>query len=236
MVSIVFVRTDSESVLNDRWIDLLSDEEKLRLSRFRREEDQSTYLVAHVTKRLILASELNLSSPLALKFRTNAYGKPYLDKHAIHFNLSHTDGMIALAWSGNSPIGVDIENLLRHPYDRKAAQLVLSESELEDVDASNHQVERFLEYWTMKEAAAKGEGKGLQLDFRKVNLLEDRIQIGESRWKIECFHPSNQHIAALATTESRDTTDIRNYGTLRIEQLLGIMNSNGFAGLGLIDS
>ena len=61
-------------------------------------------------------------SPDDLLFKKGAHGKPELSgKHAgkIHFNLSHSGDQLALIFSVDSPVGIDIEKI--HPVKKKSA-------------------------------------------------------------------------------------------------------------------
>ena len=60
-------------------------------------------------------------SPDDLLFKKGAHGKPELSgKHAgkIHFNLSHSGDQLALIFSVDSPVGIDIEKI--HPVKKRA--------------------------------------------------------------------------------------------------------------------
>lgn len=120
-----------------------------------------------------------------LRYRYNQWGKPELDvacmkgKEPLHFNLSHSGEYVAVAVS-DCPIGVDVEHKVRN-YESIAKRCFCKE-EYEDImslESERQREQRFLEYWTMKEAYVKYVGKGLQ-----IPLNSFRIERGESYSKI----------------------------------------------------
>lgn len=85
-------------------------------------------------------------------------GKPYLSNHLdIHFNLSHTAGLVACA-AGSRPVGIDAEKIRPFP---RAVLRKLTEKERIYIQSSERQDEDFMRVWTMKEACIKMTGEGL---------------------------------------------------------------------------
>lgn len=74
--------------------------------------------------------------------------KPRFDRDDVHFNLSHSHGVVMLAIS-HSPIGVDIEKVRDIDYKK-----------IDFVDADD--VDDFFEKWTMRESYLKFTGEGLK--------------------------------------------------------------------------
>src|SRR4051794_8631643 len=91
----------------------LSHDEQDRAARFVFENDRAVFVVAHALLRHALGLIIDES---AIRFRSNAYGKPELDlpfDHDIRFNLSHSRGMAVCAICRGHPIGVDVEAMDR---------------------------------------------------------------------------------------------------------------------------
>lgn len=88
-------------------------------------------------------------------------GKPYFEKHPnICFNISHCDGMIACIID-NKPCGIDCETLRKSRF--PTAKRVFSETELRTLEGlDGYDADRFFtSIWTLKEAFAKADGRGL---------------------------------------------------------------------------
>lgn len=114
-----------------------------------------------------------------LTMRSMEHGKPYfVEKDQknreiisdIHFNLSHSQDMVACVVS-RQPVGIDIEKIRR--YNAKVADRILSEKEWDFLQSSKQKDKDFIRFWTLKEAYGKYTGKGLGTDFRKLQFRWD---------------------------------------------------------------
>lgn len=113
--------------------------------------------------RRIISQYLRSSN---ITFATEATGKLYLPGAPLHFNLSDSEDWLAIAFSWEAPVGIDIESI--RPIDGME-QLVLdcfSPREQAYVYSSGKRQEealvRFWEIWNRKEACFKALGLGLQ--------------------------------------------------------------------------
>ena len=90
-------------------------------------------------------------------------GKPYFPDFPLHFNLSDTGGYLAIAFSWQSPVGIDIEQI--RPVDEMLSLIAnyFSPKEQAYVKAQDSLI-RFWEIWNRKEAVCKALGVGLQND------------------------------------------------------------------------
>jgi len=146
---------------------ILSDEEKTRSLKFRQESDRNSYLLAHGLKRFALSKLLGIEANL-LKFSTGEKGKPLCDDlGAPMFNLSHSGEWVLCGVSSISSIGVDVEIANREVSDA-VANYSLSALQLKDVYQSTDVRERFMLYWTQKEAISKALGLGLSIGFKSL--------------------------------------------------------------------
>lgn len=93
---------------------------------------------------------------------TDEYGKPFiLDCPDVHFNVSHTKGLIVCAVSDRT-IGVDVERLRK--YDPRIVKSYFTPSEQEYISMKAESLDKgFIEIWTMKEAYLKWLGRGIEL-------------------------------------------------------------------------
>ena len=97
-------------------------------------------------------------------------GKPQADD--IHFNLSHTNGMVICA-VGSKPVGCDIE--YRKDVPDSIAKRYFSDNEnsyLERFEGVSYQREIF-RIWTMRESYTKMTGEGLRVPFARY---ETRVE------------------------------------------------------------
>jgi phosphopantetheinyl transferase len=190
----------------------LSNHELEKASKFRFIEDQHRYIVTHATLRTILGRYLK-SEPAEIDFVSNDYGKPSLSERyeKIHFNLSHSKGLSALAFSTKSEIGIDIERIdpkfdfemVANSHFSKAENRFLHAEKIESRD-------RFFTLWTRKEAFLKaigigiGENLGIEV-FRKVNHFRQEMPLSEIQggdFYLKTFLYQNQYLITSASSNS----------------------------------
>ncbi len=107
----------------------------------------------------------------------NQRGKPYFtDKEDIHFNISHTKSMGAVAVD-DEPCGIDIEQL--RPMKLSLAKRFFNEEETVWIMEASDEEERRLRFftvWTGKEAYTKMLGCGLTMDLNSFSVLSEEIK------------------------------------------------------------
>jgi 4'-phosphopantetheinyl transferase len=92
----------------------------------------------------------------------------YQSEPPVHFNVSHTRGLVACVVSQIGEVGIDVERTDRSiDLDALAARF-FHESELYDLRhvAEAARPTRFFELWVLKEAYLKGRGVGMTLPLR----------------------------------------------------------------------
>lgn len=149
---------------------LLSAAEQDRAARLRFTDDRWSYCTAHAGLRVLLAAALCVE-PLDIAFTLAPNGKPALDpawhgkaaSEALHFNISHTRGMVAVAIAP-VPVGIDVEPV-RHLADMRALVTThMAPEALQAYDSTLEEaarIELFFRYWTLGEAFIKATGLGL---------------------------------------------------------------------------
>jgi 4'-phosphopantetheinyl transferase len=151
-IHVWFVRTDSIAL--DNLVPLLDDGERRRADCFRFEKDRRHSIVARGALRLLLGRYL-FADPHEFRFATGPQGKPHLAANELEFNVSHSSGMVALAFTRSAPIGIDIESEERALDPEPLARRNFAPSEV----AAG--IEDFFTIWTRKEAVIKAAGGGL---------------------------------------------------------------------------
>lgn len=190
---------DPAAVTDDTLVQMLTDwldsAEKARMQRFVQPRHQHAFLVSHALVRKALADTLGCH-PKSLRFEVSERGKPVLTGRGamppLHFNLSHTDGRVAVAID-RSPLGLDIEWLARPGMDLAIADRYFTRREHQDIlDAPVAQRKRrFLTYWTLKEAYLKAEGWGIVdgLDTFEFALQRDDATGGIDQISLHVLDP-----------------------------------------------
>lgn len=223
----------------DGGVSLLSTEERARCARYRREMDRRLCSTGHAATRLILSRYAPVE-PSDWRFRTGEYGRPEIESppafRCLHFNRAHTSGLVALAFSLDRAVGVDVEHIERGPFDRRVAERCFTPAELEWVasvgEANRHRA--CLELWTLKEAYAKARGRGLSLPLRSVTfdlttrerplLSFDRsLDDPEGEWEGHLIGVPSAHVVAVAVEMAGAGATRLDVRTLEPGSLAGIL-------------
>lgn len=158
----------------------VSEEESDKAGRFHFAEDRQRYVFFHKTMRRLLVSVLPVPVSLEeLCFTAGEHGKPTLcDFPEVHFNLSHSKDLGALAVSSAGSVGLDVEMLDFEFPVREIAREYFVRSERAAIDHAPDDFERtrrFFQIWTAKEAVMKVTGLGMNLEPRSIELALDPV-------------------------------------------------------------
>lgn len=194
----------------DTYLTLLSTEEQTRHQRFHFAKDRQQYLLARALLRTTLSYYQPTIRPNEWQFGIEQYGKPFIQNNitpALYFNLSHTQGLIALAVSQDANIGVDVEMHERGNDLQNLAQHCYTPAELAYLyDDENAFRERFFSLWTLKEAFIKAVGKGLSMGLQtfefhfsgpNIRIEGNSVEAPDS-WYFCQWQPSPVHTLAIA--------------------------------------
>jgi 4'-phosphopantetheinyl transferase len=177
MTQLLVARAPDRPEALGRALDLLTDEERERLGRFRRPADAASFAAGRALVRLALAPLVG-ASPQELVFDTwcevhsSPHGKPRLVEPAaqLDFSLSRAGARLVLAVA-SAPVGVDVERLDRD-VGADVARIAFAEDERAELDAvpPAARAGAFLACWTRKEAVLKALGHGLAVDPKSVSV------------------------------------------------------------------
>lgn len=195
---------------------LLNNEEKDRLNRFLAPDSAEQFLVARALLRTRLTNyqtDVEID-PRDWVFKYNKYGKPCVSYPSfgkyLSFNISHTQGLIACAFSETLDIGVDTENLSRELNFSKLAQHSFAPYEVELLKqyTTDNIANQFYTIWTLKEAYIKARGMGLSIpldsfwfnyDNESIKIqFSDRCIDNVENWQFKSVNINNSHRVSLA--------------------------------------
>lgn len=129
-------------------------------------------LVARAYLRHVLSQYKGISSsPQEIEFVRNVYGKPELKEPRqtqIHFNVTHSHGIVGIAVSCGNAIGIDAEARARQTRkpdgEMKLAKRYFSKHEIDmlaSLPPGEERQELFVQLWTLKESYVKALGRGI---------------------------------------------------------------------------
>jgi 4'-phosphopantetheinyl transferase len=176
---------------------LLDPVEQERAQRFRFAHDRERFILGHGLLRSLLGKYLQRDASL-VRMARGPYGKPYLERKQLRFNMSDTKDAVLIAFAHDLEIGADIETMARE-VDHTAvsehyftAPEIIAIREAGAVGSSSRQgahslptatatadpippsaeasKRRFLEFWTRKEAVLKASGVGIMDDLRSLRV------------------------------------------------------------------
>ncbi len=181
---VIRIRLD---LAREQWsplIELLSDEERARATRFRFDDPRRQFVICRATLKQILGTAYGVA-PNALSFQYGSRGKPELSLQdlnssvpQIEFNVSHSGTIGLIAISVGAPVGIDVEE-----FDPTVKFLQLAERFFAPLEASElkslppeKQLHGFYRCWTCKEAYIKAKGDGLSLSLSSFCVAIDPDQ------------------------------------------------------------
>ena len=200
--------------LAERFRRLLSDEEMQRLYRYRLERVRHEFLVARALVRTVLSRYASVD-PRDWSFDAGPWGKPRLAgpwlEQPLHFNLSHTRGLVVCAVAREVELGVDVEQIERKTSLVSLAHRYFAPLEVHDLFElpPAQQASGFFDYWTLKESYIKARGQGLSIplaafafdlaDRQRIRIAcEPELGDDQEHWWFGQYDPSPAHRAAVA--------------------------------------
>lgn len=200
----------------------MAPDERARCRRFIRDRDQRTFAITRTLVRRTL-SAYGPTAPGDWRFVTNVHECPFVHPSQagtppLRFNVSHTDGLVALAVTRGHRLGVDVERVTRVVTDG-VAERHFAPAEVRDLSGlpEADQPAAFFEYWTLKEAYIKARAMGLALPLGAFAFglrppLPPTITFAEGfddaaeRWQFWQAWPTPEHRLSLAV--ERDGVDL----------------------------
>jgi 4'-phosphopantetheinyl transferase len=153
----------------------LSVDERARAARFAYEKDRNQFIAIRGWLRILLGTYLH-RPPAEIRFQYGAQGKPLLADSEkdpdLHFNVSHSAALGALAFCRGREIGVDVELMERRFDILDLARSCFSSGEQESLlnCPEDENLERFFQLWTSKEAYIKALGGGLSIPLQDFSV------------------------------------------------------------------
>ena len=130
--------------------------------------------------RLLLGRVLSME-PAAVPIVRGMRGRPQLGTASdIDFNVSHTQKIALIGIARGMRIGIDVEHIDRNVNADGLSRKFLTSAERATCEplGADLRRQRFLHYWTCKEALSKATGEGLSAPFRQLEIeLNDVIRL-----------------------------------------------------------
>ena len=216
----------------------LSPEEKRRADGIRIDFVRREFIAARGLLRRLLGAATGVTAP-AVTLRTKLHGKPCLAGSAnVEFNVSHSDGMILVALSRASAVGVDVEFVSEEFGEAEELMGIARESfhagEFTVIARTPPGRDRLLAFyraWTRREAVAKADGRGIASllkyeVFRADEFGEYRVSLagvpgssgdsGDVDYFVQTPEAGPHHLAAVASRKPRQSLALFDAGRLQL--------------------
>lgn len=200
------------------WLALLDADEMARHARFKFERSKDEFLCGRALMRSALGAYTG-AYPKDLRIEIAGDGKPRVvtatdapEGSAIRFNMSHTEGLIALAVARGTELGVDVEFHDPGRATGSIAKRFFSEREnawLSTLSGDAY-TRSFFRIWTLKEAYLKARGTGLRLSLGGFFVLPESEALENwgigftpgfgddpARWRLHSAAPDESHSLGL---------------------------------------
>lgn len=198
-----------EPAVLSRLHSILDPAEKARAERFVFPRDRDRFIVARGVLRELLAGYAG-AQPAAIEFECGAQGKPGLrpgpaSAARICFNVSHSHGLMACAFTLERQLGIDVELIRSEFGGDEIAQRYFSRQEVAELNAlpAEARAEAFFLCWTRKEAYIKARGEGLQIPLGSFSVsltpgAPEKLRAADgNRWDLHAFEPAAGYAGAL---------------------------------------
>ncbi len=191
--------------------EILSVEERNRAERYLSSRNAARFRFCRAMLRLGLAMYLE-KAPQKIALATNRHGKPCIAEcSALHFNVSHSGGLGAIAFTTEGEVGIDVEAIRCDVGALEIASAHFTRNEAAMVAAAataQEQASAFLRLWTRKEAVLKAAGCGLLGGLEGVDVSHeplDQVKLcgatgdgTESYWRIQDLEAIDGFAGAIA--------------------------------------
>ncbi|GAB3904349.1 hypothetical protein GCM10028803_33670 [Larkinella knui] len=174
--------------LGDRWSDQLCHSylEQIpvsfhsKLNAYRHWADKQRSLIG----RLLLAKILHryhFPESTLEQVKIGRYGKPAIGP-GFSFNIAHSFDRIVCVGSRIVDVGIDIEWI--RPIDFSDFESVMSPAQWQHITHSPEPVTEFWRHWTVKEAIAKADGRGIGLPLATISIESTTATLDHQHWHV----------------------------------------------------
>lgn len=203
----VYVSDISSREFSEEKLNLLESARRKKILTAKSAEYKKTSLFAGLLIRAALSEEGAAVSPsLPLFVRYGTFGKPYIDGQK-RFSISHSGNIVAVAVA-DFEIGLDVEKVREIDHDGLSRR-ALSLGEIRDIIflSSDKKSEKFLSFWTAKEAYFKYLGTGVNGDLREVDA--ELIREKGHFLKTDAFFSVGEKYVYSLASDREFTTEIK---------------------------
>jgi len=106
------------------------------------------------------------------------------------FSIAHSGNIVGCAFSKKAKIGLDIERI--QPIKLADFKHILNDLDYQNIAKAANRDNAFFKIWTIKEAVTKAIGKGLAIDVKAINILEQYAVLENQKWYFQKINLSEK--------------------------------------------
>lgn len=204
----------AEALPEEEWRGILAADEVARAARFRFDRDRNRYRRGRTALRMLLGRYLEVPAA-EIRFQYENHGKPEVahpnNARELRFNSSDSGGLVLIAVTSGTVVGIDVEQLRPMPDLVNIATRFFSAREVQALLAFKEEKrpEAFFACWTRKEAFLKATGVGLSYPLSAFSVSVDpdgpakMLELGDDsaaagKWSLQDLQPAEGFRASLA--------------------------------------
>lgn len=113
------------------------------------------------------------------------------------FNISHSEDFVVCAIGRNMKVGIDTEKIADINLNDFVQQF--NEVEWEMIRTANYPYKVFYKLWTRKEAVVKGDGRGLNIPLKKLDVCQKDVWVDDKLWYLKELNINKKYYTHVAT-------------------------------------
>jgi len=178
----------------------LSFRARSKMDGFKRIEDKHLLLTSLYLLSKVL-TENGYGKYELIDLQYDHFGRPFFADSTFDFNLSHSGDIVAVVFSENCRVGIDIEKVA--DVDFSDFKTVFSPVIWNKIDSSDHKSRTFFYYWTLLESALKADGRGLSILSSGNSVIhEEQIIIDGKEW-FSCHQNIDESFVCCVTFDKK---------------------------------
>lgn len=129
----------------------------------------------------------------------DSYNRPYLPGN-VDFNISHSGDYVVCVIGEDIKVGIDIERV--QAIDFLNMKGIMNHLEWRCIHMSDHPLQEFFRFWTVKEAALKAAGVGfLTTLYQEMKLSDHVIYMNDDMWHYQELKIDANYCGHLVTSQ-----------------------------------
>lgn len=175
-----------------------------KINRYRRWQDQHASLLSYSLLRKVLILH-GYPQDCLTQLQQEPHGRPFID-NTIDFNISHSGEYVVCAIASHIRLGIDVEFI--RPIEVIDFKNYMTDYQWQDIMQPTISLDKFFDYWTIKESVMKADGRGLLIPLKDIHTQGNQAIVENKIWFIQKISLSMNHSCHLATNEVDYQTQI----------------------------